>query len=155
MSLDETDIKLLRILQENSNLTTKELATKVNLSPTPVFERVKRLEKERYIKKYTAILDAEKLSRGFVVFCNIRLKQHSKQLGKELVEAILALDEVTECYNVSGDYDFMIKIYVQNMAHYQDFVLNTLGEIDSIGNLQSIFVMGEIKQTYAVPLTGL
>jgi len=155
MSLDETDIKLLRILQENSNLTTKELAAKVNLSPTPVFERVKRLEKERYIKKYTAILDAEKLSRGFVVFCNIRLKQHSKQLGKELVEAILALDEVTECYNVSGDYDFMIKIYVQNMAHYQDFVLNTLGEIDSIGNLQSIFVMGEIKQTYAVPLTGL
>jgi Lrp/AsnC family transcriptional regulator, leucine-responsive regulatory protein len=155
MSLDETDIKLLRILQENSNLTTKELAAKVNLSPTPVFERVKRLEKERYIKKYTAILDAEKLSRGFVVFCNIRLKQHSKQLGKELVEAILALDEVTECYNVSGDYDFMIKIHVQNMAHYQDFVLNTLGEIDSIGNLQSIFVMGEIKQTYAVPLTGL
>lgn len=155
MSLDETDIKLLRILQENSNLTTKELAAKVNLSPTPVFERVKRLEKERYIKKYTAILDAEKLSRGFVVFCNIRLKQHSKQLGKELVEAILALDEVTECYNVSGDYDFMIKIHVQNMAHYQDFVLNTLGEIDSIGNLQSIFVMGKIKQTYAVPLTGL
>lgn len=155
MNLDETDIKLLRILQENSNLTTKELAAKVNLSPTPVFERVKRLEKERYIKKYTAILDAEKLSRGFVVFCNIRLKQHSKKLGKELVEAILALDEVTECYNVSGDYDFMIKIHVQNMAHYQDFVLNTLGEIDSIGNLQSIFVMGEIKQSYAVPLPGL
>jgi Lrp/AsnC family leucine-responsive transcriptional regulator len=70
MNLDETDIKLLRILQEDSNLTTKELAAKVNLSPTPVFERVRRLEKEGFIKKYTAILDAEKLSRGFVVFCN-------------------------------------------------------------------------------------
>lgn len=150
--LDPTDIQLLRILQEGSNLTTKELAAKVNLSPTPVFERVKRLEKEGYIKKYVAILDAEKLSKGFVVFCNIRLKQHSKELGIRFMKAILSLEEVTECYNISGDYDFMLKIYVQSMKHYQDFVLNTLGEIDSIGNLHSTFVLGEIKQSYALPL---
>jgi Lrp/AsnC family leucine-responsive transcriptional regulator len=75
-------------------------------------------------------------------------------LGRELVEALSALEEVTECYNISGDYDFMVKIHVENMACYQDFVLNTLGEIDSIGSLQSIFVMGEIKHSYAVPLSG-
>ena len=153
MNLDKTDIKLLKILQENSNLTTKELASKVNLSQTPVFERVKRLEKEKYIKKYTAILDPIMISRGFVVFCNIKLKQHSKKLGKELVQAILALDEVTEFYNISGDYDFMLKICVQGMSHYQDFVMNTLGEIEGIGNLQSVFVMGEIKHSYSIPLS--
>jgi Lrp/AsnC family transcriptional regulator, leucine-responsive regulatory protein len=154
MNLDETDIKLLCLLQANSNLTNKELAAKVSLSPTPVFDRVKRLEKEGYIRKYTAILDADRLSKGFVVFCNIRLKQHSKALGKQFMEAITVLEEVTECYNISGEYDFMIKIHVQSMKDYQDFVLNTLGEIDSIGNLHSIFVMGTIKQSYALPLSG-
>ncbi len=155
MSLDETDIKLLRILQDNSNLTTKELAAKVNLSPTPVFERVKKLEKEGYIRKYTAILDADRLSKGFIVFCNIRLKQHTKELGKQFMEAIMLLEEVTECYNISGEYDFMLKIHMQSMKDYQDFVLNTLGEIDSIGNLHSTFVMGAIKQSSAIPLSGL
>ncbi len=150
---DGTDIKILKILQENSALTTKELAAMVNLSPTPVFERVKRLERLGYIKKYTAILDAEKLSNGFVVFCNIRLKQHSKKLGKEFMDAIINIEEITECYNISGDYDFMLKIHLQSMKRYQDFVLNTLGEIDSIGSLQSLFVMGEIKNSYAIPLT--
>ncbi len=152
MNINETDIKILRLLQQNCNLTTKELAAKVNLSPTPVFERVKRLEKEGYIRKYMAVLDAEKLSRGFMVFCNVKLKQHSKELGRQLVEAIMKLDEVTECYNISGDYDFMLKIHVQNMNQYQDFVLNTLGEIGSIGGLQSVFVMGEIKNSFSVPV---
>lgn len=153
MNIDSIDIKLLKILQDNSAMTTKEIASLVHLSPTPVFERIKRLEKEGIIKKYTAILDAEKLSKGFIVFCNIRLKQHSKELGRMFREAILLLDEVTECYSISGDYDFMAKIHVQSMAQYQDFVLNKLGEIESIGNIHSIFVMGEIKQSYNIPLS--
>ena len=153
MNIDSVDIKLLKILQDNSAMTTKEVASLVNLSPTPVFERIKRLEKEGIIKKYTAILDAEKLSKGFIVFCNIRLKQHSKELGRMFREAILSLDEVTECYSISGDYDFMAKIHVQSMKQYQDFVLNKLGEIESIGNIHSIFVMGEIKQSYNIPLS--
>ncbi|WP_071147512.1 Lrp/AsnC family transcriptional regulator [Bacteroides ihuae] len=150
--LDQTDLKLLKLLQEDSSLTTKELAQRVNLSPTPVFERVKQLEREGFIKKYVAILDPEKLSKGFIVFCNIRLKQHSKEYGHQFMEAIMGIDEITECYNISGDYDFMLKIYVPNMKYYQDFVLNKLGTVDSIGSLQSIFVMGEIKQTHSIPL---
>lgn len=152
MNIDNTDIKLLKLLQENSALTTKELAKLVNLSTTPVFERVKRLEKNGYIKKYTAVLDAEKLSKGFIVFCNIRLKHHSRKLGKQFMEAIMPISEVTECYNISGDYDFILKIHIENMQHYQDFVLNTLGVIDCIGSLQSHFVMGETKNTHAIPL---
>jgi len=154
MNLDETDIKILDLLQENSALTTKELATKVNLSPTPVFERIKRLEKEGIIKKYTAILDADKLSKGFIVFCNIRLKHHSRELGKLFRDAIMVLDEVTECYSISGEYDFLAKIHVQSMAHYQDFVVNKLGDIECIGNLHSVFVMGTMKQTFALPLAS-
>lgn len=150
--LDETDLRILNILQTNSDITTKELALKVNLSPTPVFERVKRIEKEGYITKYVAILNAEKLSRGFVVFCNISLKQHSKELGLQFMNSIKDINAITECYNISGDYDFMLKIHVENMPHYQDFVLNTLGKIDNIGSLQSLFVMGEIKHSYAIPL---
>ena len=150
--LDETDLRILNILQTNSDITTKELDLKVNLSPTPVFERVKRIEKEGYIKKYVAILNAEKLSRGFIVFCNIRLKQHSKELGLQFMNSIKDINAITECYNISGDYDFMLKIHVENMPHYQDFVLNALGKIDNIGSLQSLFVMGEIKQSYAIPL---
>lgn len=154
-SLDAVDIRLLQILQDNCNLTTKEIASRVNLSPTPVFERIKRLEKEGYIKKYVAVLDEEKMGNGFVVFCSIRLKQHTKELGRRFMEAVLKLDEVTECYNTSGEYDFMMKIHVSSMKHYQDFVLDTLGEIDSIGNLHSIFVLGIAKQSHKIPVARI
>lgn len=150
--IDSTDIRILRALQENSNITTKELARKVNLSSTPVFERVKQLEKKGYIKKYMAILDEEKLNRGFIVFCNIKLKQHSKTYGKQFMEAIMNIDEITECYNISGEFDFMIKVYMKDMKEYQDFVLNRLGMIDSIGSLQSTFAMAETKHSHGIPL---
>ncbi|MCM4154142.1 Lrp/AsnC family transcriptional regulator [Arenibacter sp. N53] len=150
--LDRIDYKILNLLQTNSNLTTKELANKVNLSTTPVFERVKRLEKNGYIKKFVAVLDAEKLDKGLTVFCNITLKQHTREIGHKFVKDIIAIKEVTECYNVSGDYDFLLKVMVKDMKHYQDFVLNHLGEIKNIGSAHSTFVMGEIKNTYSVPI---
>ena len=117
-NIDNTDIKLLELLQENSKFTTKELAAKVNLSPTPVFERVKNLEANGYIRKYTAILNPEKIQNAFSVYCNIRLKKHSQEYILNFIAAIKDIKEVTECYNVSGDYDFMLKIYVQNMEHF-------------------------------------
>ncbi|WP_331497778.1 Lrp/AsnC family transcriptional regulator [Flavivirga spongiicola] len=152
MPLDKIDFRILNILQNNSNLTTKELAAKVNLSTTPVFERVKKLEKEGYIKKYKAILDPEKLDRGLTVFCNIRLKEHTRKIGNQFVKDILSLDEVIECYNISGDYDFLLKVLVKDMKDYQNFVLNHLGELQNIGSAHSTFVMGEIKNSYLVPL---
>lgn len=150
--LDKTDIKLLNILQHNSNITTKELASKVNLSSTPVFERVKKLEKSGYIKKYVAILDSQSLNKSLIVFCNITLKEHTRKIGNQFVKDIKSLKEVTECYNVSGDYDFLLKVVVEDMQAYQNFVLNHLGEIKNIGSAHSTFVMGEIKNSYAIPL---
>lgn len=149
---DDIDIKILKELQKDSNLTTKQLAELVNLSSTPVFERVKKLEAKGLIKKYVAVLDYEKLNKGLVVFCNITIKQHTKEIGNQFVKDILSLDEVTECYNISGDYDFLLKVMVRDMKDYQNFVLNRLGSIENIGSAHSTFVMGEIKNTYGIPI---
>lgn len=151
-ALDETDLLLLKILANNSSFTTKELAAQVNLSPSPVFERVKRLENNGYIKKYIAVLDAEKFQQGFIVFCNIKLKQHDKKIGHHFVKDILGIDEVVECYNVSGEYDFLLKVYAKDMKHYQDFVFNKLGSVESIGSTHSTFVMAEIKNSHNISL---
>lgn len=151
-ALDKTDLLLLKALGENSNLTMKELAVKVNLSASPVFERVKRLEADGYIKKYVALLDAEKLNYGLIVFCNIKLKQHDKKIGHEFVTDIMRLDEVVECYNISGDFDFLLKVYARDMKHYQEFVFNKLGSVKSIGSTHSTFVMCENKNSYNINL---
>jgi Lrp/AsnC family leucine-responsive transcriptional regulator len=150
--LDDTDIRLLKLLGEDSNVTMKELAAKVNLSPSPVFERVKRLESNGYIKKYIALIDAEKLNQGLIIFCSIRLKQHDKSIGHEFVTDIMRISEVVECYNISGDYDFLLKVYARDMKHYQDFVFNKLGSVKSIGSTHSTFVMCENKNSHNINL---
>lgn len=151
-TLDDIDIRLLKLLAADSKVTMKELAAKVNLSPSPVFERVKRLEANGYIKKYIALIDAEKLNYGLIVFVNIKLKQHDKSIGRSFVTDILRLDEVVECYNISGDYDFLLKVYAKDMKHYQDFVFNKLGSVKSIGSTHSTFVMSENKNSYNINL---
>ena len=148
--LDKTDLQILRILQENARLTTKELASRVSLSSTPVFERLKRLEKEGYIKKYSAGLNATKLNQGFIVFCSVKLSRLNKEIAENFTQIIQDIPEVTECYNISGDYDYLLKIHAPNMKYYQAFILNVLGTIDSLGSLRSTFVMDEIKQTYGI-----
>ncbi|WP_462423517.1 Lrp/AsnC family transcriptional regulator [Barnesiella intestinihominis] len=150
--LDKTDLQILRVLQNNSRLTTKELAAKVNLSPTPVFERVKRLEANGYIKKYVAVLDPEKLNRGFVVFCSVKLRRLNRDIAAEFTRIVREIPEVTECYNISGDYDYLLKIHAPDMKYYQEFIINVLGTIESMGSLMSTFVMDEVKQEYGIPL---
>ena len=139
--IDETDIKILRALQEDARQTTKELAAKVNLSTTPVFERLKRLEREGYIRQYVAILDAEKLDLGFEVYCSVKLKQMSRDVARDFTRMIRQIPQVAECYNISGEYDYLLKIRARNMKQYNDFIINTLGALDTIGSIQSSFVM--------------
>jgi len=144
-TLDATDKELLRVLQHNSNYTTKELAEKLHLSTTPVYERQRRLERDGYIQKYVAILNKERLGKRVMVFCHVKLKQHERGMGEKFVQAVQALEEVMECYNISGEYDFMLKVVVEDMPRYQDFIMNKLTMIENIGSTQSVFVMGEIK----------
>ena len=150
--LDSTDIAILRCLQENARLTTKELASKVNLSTTPVFERFKRLEKEGYIKKYVAVLDADKLGQGFIVFCSVKLRQMGRDIANDFVAKVRNIPQVTECYNISGEFDYLLKIHAPDMKYYNEFLINVLGTIDSLGSVQSSFVMNEIKQMNGLPL---
>lgn len=151
-TLDETDIKLLKLLQQNSRYTVKELAARVHLSPTPTFERQKRLEREGYITGYSAVVDHHKLGHNVIVLCNIRLKQHTHELIQQFMDTVQGIEQITECYNTTGDYDFQIKVYAHDMKDYQDFMLNTLGNIDCIGSLHSIIVIGEIKDAHMVPV---
>lgn len=154
-NLDETDRKILRILQRNSDLTVKELAAKLHLSTSPTFERQKRLERDGYIERYMAVVNPHKVGNGIMVLCNIRLKQHSQELIQEFMNVVQNLEEITECYNTSGDYDFLIKVYTRDMKSYQQFMLNTLGTINCIGSLHSIFVIDETKNTHGVPISML
>ena len=148
--MDKTDLNILRTLQRNARLTTKELAADVNLSTTPVFERLKRLERGGYIKKYIAVLDAEKLNLGFVVFVNVKLRRMNHDIAMDFVERIRKVPEVTECYNISGNFDYLLKIHATDMRAYKEFILNKLGTIESVGSIESTFVMGEIKQEYGI-----
>ena len=150
--LDEVDIKILKLLQKNSNMTVKELAARVHLSPSPTFERQKRLEREGYIKKYSAVVDHHKMGHNVIVLCNIRLKQHTHDLIQQFMDTVQTIDQITECYNTTGDFDFQVKVYAHDMKEYQDFMLNTLGNIDCIGSLNSIIVIGEIKDSHYIPV---
>lgn len=149
---DRTDLAILRTLQANAKLTTKELAAAVHLTPTPVFERLKRLERQGVIKKYVAVLDAQKLNRAFVVFCSVKLSRMNRDIALDFTHRIREISEVTECYNISGDYDYLLKINVQDMAQYQQILLNKLGTIESLGSLKSSFVMDEVKHCYGINL---
>lgn len=151
-TLDKTDLQILRLLQENARLTTKELAQQVHLSTTPVFERVKRLEKENYIKKYIAIVDATKLNRGFIVFCRVKMHRLNKEIATDFSRIIQQIPEVTECYNISGGFDYLLKIHAPDMNYYHEFTLNVLGIIENLASIESSFVMDEVKQSYGINL---
>lgn len=149
-TLDKIDRLILRTLQNNARLTTKELAAEVHLSTTPVFERQKRLERQGYIKKYIAVLDAQKLNQGFVVYCNVKLRRMNRDIARDFVERIREVPQVTECYNISGNFDYLLKIHAYDMKSYQEFILNVLGAIESVGSIESTFVMDEIKHEHGI-----
>lgn len=151
-NLDKTDKAILRALQVNAKLTTKELADKVHLSSSPTFDRQKRLEREGYIKKYVALVDSRKVGNNIIIWCNIRLKQHTHDYIKEFMDAVQNIEEITDCYNTSGDFDFLIKVHTRDMEAYQDFMLNTLGKMHCLGSLNSVFVIGNVKSTTEVPI---
>lgn len=150
MEMDQTDKQLLHLLQNDAKQTTKELAVQLGMSNTAVYERVRKLEREGIIKGYTAIVDREKVNRSFVVFCNIRLTQHTKENVREFEEEVTGLTEVQECYHVSGDYDYILKVHVANMEDYRNFMVTKLTDLKHIGNTHSIFMIGEVKHSTVI-----
>lgn len=149
-NLDSVDIQILRLLQQDARITIKDLSREVNLSSSPVFERIKRMEREGYIKRYVTVLDAEKLHKGFIVFCSVRLSPLNKKVAEEFCKIIQDIPEVTECYNISGHYDYLLKVHSPDMKYYQEFILNTLGQLSMLGSLESTFVMEEVKNAFGI-----
>jgi Lrp/AsnC family leucine-responsive transcriptional regulator len=149
-SLDSKDMAILKILQQNAKATVKEISDAVHLSTTPVHERIKRLEQNGVIKQYATLLDHAKVKKALMVICYVSLKEHSKNMGSKFIKHIHALPEVIECYNISGEFDFMLKVVAENMDSYYDFHVNKLSQSENIGNVQSVFVMGVIKQTHVL-----
>lgn len=152
MTLDATDKKLLKLLQEDSKRTTKELSLKLDLSVTAVYERIKKLERENIIEKYVALLNRNKIQKGFVVFCHLKLMQHTKEFISQFEKEVIQLTEVLECFHVSGDYDYILKICVENMEEYREFMVTKLTTLQHIGSTHSTFMIGEVKNTTAFTL---
>ena len=146
--LDKTDLQILKYLQQNARMTIKEIADKVHLSTTPVHERIRRMEQSGVIKQYATIVNGAMVKKGLMVICYVSLKQHSKNAGGKFIRSIMEMNEVLECLTISGQFDFMLKVVAENMDAYYDFHVNKLSQLENVGKVQSVFVMGVIKQTH-------
>lgn len=150
--LDKTDFKILGLLQENANFTIKEIALATNLSITPVHERIKRMENEGVIGKYTAILEKRKLGKWLQVHCQVTLDKQTQTNFVDFEESIKSFSEVVECSVVSGGFDYLLKILVEDMEAYNIFYQTKLAVIESVAHINSFFVMKEVKNTMELPL---
>ena len=150
MIFDTTDKKLLTFLQADSKQTNKELSNKLNLSVTAVYERIKKLEKEGFINRYVALVNKEKIEKSFVAFCHIKLIQHSQEFVVKFEKEVTNLNEVLECYHISGDYDYLLKVLVKDMEAFREFMVKKLTTINHIGSTHSMFVINEVKHTTAI-----
>jgi Lrp/AsnC family transcriptional regulator, leucine-responsive regulatory protein len=148
MTPDSKDLAILNLLQQNARMTVKEIADKIHLSTTPVHERIKRMEASGVIKQYATLVDHTKVGRSLIAICYVSLKEHNKMAGTKFVKAILLMPDVVECYTISGEFDFMLKVMCEDMNAYHDFHVNKLSNIENMGHVQSVFVMGVIKQTH-------
>ncbi len=149
IKIDETDKKILRILQTDGRITTKELAGKIHLSNTPVYERVKKLEKSGIIRKYKIEIDPEKIGKGTIVFIMASMNKHTKIVVENFKKELLAFPEVMEFYYISGNYDAMLKIMVNDMQEFKVFIEEKLSNVENINQFHSIFVIsGERKSIF-------
>ncbi|WP_339647988.1 Lrp/AsnC family transcriptional regulator [uncultured Salegentibacter sp.] len=152
MKLDQKDLHILKHLQQDSKMTNKEISNKLKLSVTAVFERIKRLEREGVISKYVALVSPDKVEKNFMVFCQIKLIQHSRSYLTKFESEVTKLTEVLECYHVSGEYDYILKVIVKDMEAYREFMVTKLTNLDHIGSTQSTFIISPVKSTTAIPL---
>ena len=144
-NIDSIDIEILSVLQENAKISHKEIAEQLNLSRTPIFERIRKLERRGIIQKYITILDRKKIDKNLMVFCFVSLKEHGLEPVMQFQKTINLYSQVMECYHIAGNFDFFLKVVVNTVDEYQNFVLKSLSDIQNISNVQSSFVLGELK----------
>ena len=143
--LDKVDLRILELLQQNARLTNKEIGEMLNKTSTPIYERIKRMEEQGYIKGYVALLDHKKLDRGVMAFVQITIRDHSNESLHKFIDDMANFDEVLECYQISGEHDFILKVAVKDLDTYQDFLMNKLYMVIPLGSAQTTFVLKEAK----------
>lgn len=148
--LDSTDAKILNLLQQDSNRTHKRIAEELGMTTTPIFERIKRLQREGYINKYMAIINKRRLGYKQTIFVGITLKGHTREYLDRFVKIVDDFEEVLECHRVSGSYDYLLKVVVKDIEAYETFILTKLTLVSDLGNVQSMIVMSTSKEENAV-----
>jgi Lrp/AsnC family leucine-responsive transcriptional regulator len=147
IDIDPVDLKILKLLKKDGMMTNRQIAVELNLTTTPIHERIKRLRRDGFIEKYTIELNRKKLNKNLIVFCNVSLKEHAQQFLTQFERDVQTVPEVVECYCVSGGSDFLLKVIVSDIEEYKDFILNKLAAISNIGSAQSHFVITEAKHS--------
>ncbi len=150
--MDIIDKKILMHLQEDAKCNTKEIASRVGLSVTPTYERIKKLEQQQIIKSYVALLDRTKIGKQVIAYCQITLTKHQKKLSDYFKKELFALPEIMECHQVSGNYDFLLKVVVNDITEFHQFINEKLSVVDGISTIHSSFVLNSVKDNTAYNL---
>tara|TARA_B110001454_G_C12301279_1_gene259604 strand:- start:7 stop:459 length:453 start_codon:yes stop_codon:yes gene_type:complete len=148
--IDTIDQQIIKLLQINGKVTIKEIANKLNLTTSPIFERIKRLEKEEIIKGYTALVDPKKVDKGQIVFCNISMPNYNDKNIKEFENKVGFMPEVLECYHIAGVVDYQMKVLVKDIDAYDKF-LQKISLLPMVRVHSSVVVLRQIKHTTIVP----
>ena len=154
-SLDKIDTQILALLQKNSNRTTKSIATELGMTTTPIFERVKKLEKEGYITKYVGVLNNKKIGLKQTVFIGITLQGHTRSFLEKFVTQINSFPEVIECHRASGTFDYLLKLVVEDIEAYETFIISKLTLLPYLGNVQSFIALSTSKETNEIDLSSI
>jgi Lrp/AsnC family transcriptional regulator, leucine-responsive regulatory protein len=154
-ALDRTDRRLLELLQKNGRLTNVELAEKVSLSPSPCLRRVRALEETGVIKQYVALLDPLKVGLGLLAYVSVGLEKRGKMPSEEFRRAVATWPEVVNCYSMTGDMDYLLRVHVEDLEHFTRFMMDRLLKQTGVTDVKSNFVLERVKDTTALPLTHL
>ena len=151
-SLDHIDRRILDILQEDGGITNVELARQVGLAPATTLDRVKKLKQSGIIRGYVALVDLSKVNQGTIAFVSVSLNAHGAELVESFRERVQALPEVLECYHVSGESDYLLKVVSADIQRYEDFLLHKLASIPNIGKIHTSFVLSTVKHETKIPI---
>lgn len=152
MGLDDMDVQVLRELQADGRISNVELARRVNLSPPATHARIKRLQQQGYIKAAVAILDREKLGFDLLCFIQISLQMHQLEQVERFRQAVRQMPEVLECYHLTGEYDYLLKVVIRNRQDLERFVVGNLTPLPGVARIHTSVVFSEVKSATALPI---
>lgn len=154
-TIDPVDKKILRLIQQDAKLNVKEIAAKIGITKTPVYERVKRMEREGIISGYVALVNAKKITTSLLVFCAVTLDVQKAEYIEQFASEVSKMPEVMECYLTGGVFDFLLKVVVKDLDTYHEFASHRLAALPNVRTIKSSFVLSEYKHSTVFPLEGL